>query len=376
MRFPPEKLGGGRCTKSMREFDNFIKEAELRDIAMYNLDFTWSNMRERLACSRLNRFLFTSGWEDSVQLVRQEALVRATSDHCPIILDTNCFKWGPTPFRFENMWLRNKEFCGKFKEWWESSVHQGWEGYKFMMKLGDVKREVRKWNKEVFGDIRIEKFAILRRIEELDKIDYSSRLNEDERLERGALRRKLEELLVKEEVSWHQKAKVKGVIEWDNNSKLFHRVASGRKVNNIINKLENVSGEVFQTEREIEREILNYFENLYKDVKGRSFGIDDLDWARVEAQSMEMLERPFEEREVKEALFLCDGQCSKNRDFLPINRPKIGNRDLPDSISMNRLGKSARSKIGRKSDQNRLKIGKRRRRRSRETEKKRRRSGK
>ncbi|RVX05611.1 hypothetical protein CK203_027315 [Vitis vinifera] len=33
----------------------------------------------------------------------QEVLPRCTSDHWPIVLDTNPFKWGPTPFRFENM---------------------------------------------------------------------------------------------------------------------------------------------------------------------------------------------------------------------------------------------------------------------------------
>ncbi|RVW32260.1 putative mitochondrial protein [Vitis vinifera] len=34
----------------------------------------------------------------------QEALPRRTSDHWPIVLDTNLFKWGPTPFR------RNRKF--------------------------------------------------------------------------------------------------------------------------------------------------------------------------------------------------------------------------------------------------------------------------
>ena len=56
-------------------------------------------MRERLACPRIDRFLFSDGWEEMFQSVRQEALVRATSDHCPIILDTNNFKWDPQCFK-------------------------------------------------------------------------------------------------------------------------------------------------------------------------------------------------------------------------------------------------------------------------------------
>ena len=36
--------------------------------------------------------------------------VRAVSDHNPVILDSNPPNWGPSPFRFENMWLDYKDF--------------------------------------------------------------------------------------------------------------------------------------------------------------------------------------------------------------------------------------------------------------------------
>lgn len=53
--------GDGRVTKSMKEFDSFINETNLRDPNLCNLEFTWSKGTSR---SRIDRFLFTTGWED------------------------------------------------------------------------------------------------------------------------------------------------------------------------------------------------------------------------------------------------------------------------------------------------------------------------
>ena len=178
VRYPSEKIGGGSVTRSMKDFDSFIRETNLRDIAINNSEFTWSNMRERLACSRIDRFLFSEGWEEMSHSVRQEALIRATSDHCPVVLDTNNFKWGPTLFRFENMWLRRRDYKANFKNWWENSVHHGCEGFKFMKRLEEVKGEVKKWNKEVFGYVRVQKIAIMDSVRKLDEKENSDELDE------------------------------------------------------------------------------------------------------------------------------------------------------------------------------------------------------
>ena len=38
---------------------------------------------------------------------------------------------GPTPLRFENMWLLHPEFKEKFRDWWQECTVEGWEGHKF-----------------------------------------------------------------------------------------------------------------------------------------------------------------------------------------------------------------------------------------------------
>ncbi|RVW38699.1 hypothetical protein CK203_077511 [Vitis vinifera] len=131
-----EKLGDSKLTFNMRCFHEFIRKSGLLDPPLRNAAFTWSN-------------------------ILQEALPRWTSDHSPICLETNPLKWGPTPFRFENMWLLHPEFKEKFSDWWQECTVEGWEGHKFMRKLKFVKSKLKDWNKVAFGDLRERKNFIL-----------------------------------------------------------------------------------------------------------------------------------------------------------------------------------------------------------------------
>ena len=105
--------------------------------------------------SCLDRFLFTNDWEDIFPDLVQEIFFRPISDHFPIILESSKIKWGPTPFRFENMWLSHGAFIPFVKDVWDNAEVQGWEGFKFMRKLKSLEDKMKVWNWEVFGDIRI-----------------------------------------------------------------------------------------------------------------------------------------------------------------------------------------------------------------------------
>ena len=89
IRRSSEKLGGSRLTSSMRDFDSFISESELLDPPLRNASFTWSNMQESPVCKRLDRFLYSNEWGQLFPQGIQETLIRRTSDHWPIALDTN-----------------------------------------------------------------------------------------------------------------------------------------------------------------------------------------------------------------------------------------------------------------------------------------------
>ena len=115
------------------------------------------------------------------------------------------------------------------KDVWDNAEVQGWEGFKFMRKLKSLKDKLRVWNWKVFGDIRIKRDEILKEIETLDRLDMEGLTSSGDREKKVSLLNDFEELLLKEKISWRQKAKIQWAKEGDVNFKLFHKVATGRK---------------------------------------------------------------------------------------------------------------------------------------------------
>ncbi|RVW53508.1 Transposon TX1 uncharacterized 149 kDa protein [Vitis vinifera] len=219
IRSSSEKLGGSSFTSSMKNFDGFIRDCELLDPPLRNAPFTWSNMQESPVCKRLDRFLYSNEWELSFPQSLQEVLPRWTSDHWSIVLDTNLFKWGPTPFR---------------------------KGKK----------------------------TILDEIANIDVIEQEGVLSSNLSAQRVERKGELEELILREEIHWRQTAKVKWVKDGDCNSTLFHKVANGRRNKNFIKFLENERGLVLDNSKSITKEILPYFKKLYPSPPGESWRLD------------------------------------------------------------------------------------------------------
>jgi len=76
-----ERSTGGRLTFAMAEFCDFIDSCGLIDSLLEGVRFTWSSHEEVLGLSRIDRFLFTSEWEDHFQGMHQGILPKITLDH-------------------------------------------------------------------------------------------------------------------------------------------------------------------------------------------------------------------------------------------------------------------------------------------------------
>ncbi|RVW95981.1 Transposon TX1 uncharacterized 149 kDa protein [Vitis vinifera] len=276
IRRSSEKLGGSRLTSSMRDFDSFISESELLDPPLRNASFTWSNMQESPVCKRLDRFLYSNEWGQLFPQGIQETLIRRTSDHWPIALDTNPFTWGPTPFRFENMWLQHPSFKENFRNWWRGFQGNGWEGHKFMRRLQFVKAKAKEWNKLSFGVLNEKKKSILKDLANLDAIEQDGGLTS--------------ELLV----------------------------ANGRRNRKYIKSLENETGLVLNNAVSITEEILLYFEKLYANPIGESWSIEGLDWSPISEESAISLVAPFTEEEISKAIFQMDRDKAPGPDGFTI----------------------------------------------------------
>lgn len=132
-------------------FHDRTSEFSQIDLPSPNLQHTWSNFRAQASCSRIYRIFVTKEWMEKLSKTHLKGQPRPVSDHVPLMIDINHPKGGPTPFRFENLWLQHKEFKQNIQEWWDVSFQVNWTAQKINLKLRSIKFQLKLWNKKVSG---------------------------------------------------------------------------------------------------------------------------------------------------------------------------------------------------------------------------------
>ncbi|RVW79924.1 hypothetical protein CK203_041400 [Vitis vinifera] len=185
--------------------------------------------------------------------------------------------------------LGSVSFSMKIISWntgvWVQGISEGngWEGHKFMRRLQSVKAKLKEWNKVSFGELNEKKKSILNDLANFDAIEQVGGLTSDLLNQRALRKRELEELILREEIHWRQKARVKWVKEGDCNSK----------------------GDL-------------YFEKLYASPIGESWRVEGLDWSPISEESVLRLDSPFTEEEISKAIFQLDRDKASGPDGFTI----------------------------------------------------------
>ena len=137
-------------------------------------------------------------------------------------------------------------------------------------------------------------------ITNIDAIEQEEVLSSDLSAQRVLRKGELDELILREEIHWRQKAKVKWVKDGDYNSKFFHKVANDRRNRNFIKFLENERGLVLDNFESISEEIFLYFKKLYSSPPGESWRVEGIDCSPILEESAS---RFFSEEEIFNAIF-------------------------------------------------------------------------
>ena len=298
VRYSYERVGGKSPVSAMRDFSEYITEEELVDLPLEGDCFTWSN---GTALSRLDRFLISSDWEGEHMDIRQYCLPRVVSDHKPVFLVGGGMNRGPTPFRFENMWLQVEGFKDLVRKWWEGYVVHGSPSYRLARKLRWLKEDLKRWNREIFGRIEIRLANLSEELQGLESKEHLPGLSDEEKDRRADLKTEIGRLLLAEETSWRQKSRATWLAEGDRNTAFFHRTANAHRRFNYIAKIK-VDGVVHEGQDAVATGIVGFYEKLYNEPEQWRPRVDGLWLPSLNLEEVDRLTRPFGEEEVVEVL--------------------------------------------------------------------------
>ena len=154
----------------------------------------------------------------------------------------------------------------RVKQWWDGYSFAGSPSFILAQKLKALKADLKKWNREEFGDLAFRKKNLLSELMGLDAREELVGLSNEEQLHRLQLKGHIEQLASLEEISWRQKSRALFVKEGDNNTKFFHRSANSHRNTNQINRIE-VDGVLYEDESDVRSQLVLFYQGLYKETE-------------------------------------------------------------------------------------------------------------
>lgn len=123
---------------------------------------------------------------------------------------------------------------------------------------------LKRWNKEVFGNIFERKRKLIKRLEELDNqlATQSSPLLDDTK---KAVWHEYEQVLAQEKLLWYQKSRSKWLYFGDRNTRFFHGVTAIKRRRNTYDILQDKDGNWIGDQHELENMVSSFYRNLFKD---------------------------------------------------------------------------------------------------------------
>eukprot|EP00253_Pinus_taeda_P034780 PITA_34780 len=205
-----EKIGGRcRTNKDGTLLKDFIQSNWLIDLPTANDLFTWTNRRviPMQIASRLDRFLISDNAVHVGGEFTAHIIPFSGSDHWPIEMLWN--KPGNNikkPFRFEAFWLSHPKFKEFITSTWQNcNPIEHSKMARFQKKLKLLKGEIKRWNKNTFGNIFKEKEKILQDLNNIQQRLILEGRTEELALKEQEMEGKLLEREQQEEVLWRQK---------------------------------------------------------------------------------------------------------------------------------------------------------------------------
>ncbi|RYQ95391.1 uncharacterized protein [Arachis hypogaea] len=234
-----EKKGGAAVNiRACNIFSNWINSCRLIDLGFVGPRFTWKGPKwegQDRVFKRLDRALSNHFWRTRFHKATTEVLTRTNSDHHPILIQNVKLinGEGKKPFRFEAMWTHHPDFQHCLKDSWNRDNT-------LPSALRNLKNDLLKWNKDIFGNIFKANRTILNRITGIQRSASYGNNPFLEELEQK-LNKELNDILDREKTFWMQKSRQNWIIEGDRNTRYYHTKTIVRRGKNKILKLRDTN---------------------------------------------------------------------------------------------------------------------------------------
>jgi Skp family chaperone for outer membrane proteins len=115
------------------------------------------------------------------------------------------------------------------------------------------------WSNEKFGSVEKELKELRRKLEKLQQAYNPDDLNEIDEVQK-----RMDELLIREELTWLQRSTVTWLREGDKNTSFFHRKASNRSRKNKIKKLKLDDDSFAENNEEMKEVVTDFLRNCIR----------------------------------------------------------------------------------------------------------------
>ncbi|KAA3474108.1 reverse transcriptase [Gossypium australe] len=308
-----ENKGGlPREEKRMEAFCNALEDCRLIDVGYTGSWFTWErgNLPETNIRERLDRGAANVNWMSMFSEANIQHLVHSTSDHCLLLITTikeeKRRRW--ETFKFEAWWAMEETFESEVKLIWERASGD------LLQKLEFLKAELRKWairielSKKGKKEFLTSKVVVLM---EADRTDNNLAELIDTRLQ-------LNYEIDKDECYWEQRARVNWLKLGDRNTAFFHNIATQKRRQNCIQKLQDSDGRETGEQQEMAEIARTYFQELFKTEEEGQYDhiLTGVEWC-ISDDDNRHLTMPFTKEEIWEALKSMGATKAPREDGLP-----------------------------------------------------------
>jgi hypothetical protein len=196
------------------------------------------------------------------------------------------------------MWERDINLTNEISLAWKKHDHAiSLQGIRD--KLKSTMSCLQSWSSLNFGAVTKEITKLKKDLERLQSSQYARNRGRIDNINR-----RLDELLLREEIMWKQRSRVSWLKHGDQNTRYFHRKACWRAKKNRIKRLKREDGSFEEKPEELEKMAKEYFDGMYtKDTLVTPELIEELITPMIDEDTNKNLIKEFTNEKISDALF-------------------------------------------------------------------------